>query len=144
MASRNRTLALITTAVMTITAATALAVTPKPGAHGDLLPGPVGSTVVLSMSVNDDGAIFAVLGNDPDCPTPDGLIKGFRIDKEIPVKDNGKFKFDGKTAQNTSTGNPPKIHVLLKGKFSSSKKASGTYKIEGCDDTRHWETKYFN
>jgi hypothetical protein len=127
-------------AVVAVGAAAAFAVTPKPGRHYETVQLSL-AVIVIQMYV-DDGAITSALGNDVDCETAAGNTQGFALDKTIDVAKSGKFKFDGK-ANNTIYGSGPrKLKVVLQGKFVTSKKATGTYSIEGCPGKVSFETKY--
>jgi hypothetical protein len=126
--------------LLVIAASSALALTPKPGRHYEVTDEGL-SAIVIQMYV-DDGTVTSVLANDLDCKTADGDIQGFALDKPFDVSKTGKFKFDGK-ANNTIYGSGPrKLHVVLKGKFVSSKKATGTYSIEGCPGKVGFETQW--
>jgi hypothetical protein len=127
-------------AMIVVGTATAVAVTPKPGRHYEVVQQSL-AVIVIQMYV-DDGVITSALGNDLDCENENGATQGFALGKTVDVAKNGSFKFDGK-ADNTIYGSGPrKVKVSLKGKFVTSKKATGTFSIEGCAGKVSFETKY--
>jgi hypothetical protein len=139
--SNRRNLAAITALVIVaMTATTALAVTPKPGRHYEVTD--QGLAVIVIQMYVDDGQITSALGNDLECKTAEGNTQGFALDKPFDVAKSGKFKYDGK-ANNTIYGSGPrKLHVVLKGKFATSKKATGSFSIEGCSGKVSFETQW--
>jgi hypothetical protein len=127
-------------AVAALGAATAFAAAPKPGFHyenADVH----GTTVnVITMTVAED-ATFTATGYDPKCTDADGNYKGFQLTKKPVDASNGKFKYEGK-AINTSSEGPAKIKLDLKGKFTSSKHAKGSYTLEGCEGKVKFKTDW--
>jgi hypothetical protein len=142
-ASRLRigTVALVAiVAVIAIGAAAALAVTPKPGRHYETVQQGL-SVIVIAMQV-EDGTVTSVLANDLECENENGATQGFALGTPFDVAKNGKFKYEGK-ANNTIYGSGPrKVKVKLQGKFVTSKKATGTFSIEGCAGKVSFETQW--
>lgn len=127
-------------ALLAIAATSALATTPKPGRHYEVVD--QGLAVIVIQMYVDDGQITSALGNDLECKTAEGNTQGFALDKPFDVAKSGKFKYDGK-ANNTIYGSGPrKLHVVLKGKFVTSKKATGSFSIEGCSGKVRFETQW--
>jgi hypothetical protein len=127
-------------ALLAIAATSAFATTPKPGRHYEVVD--QGLAVIVIQMYVDDGAVTSALGNDLDCETPEGNTQGFALDKPFDVAKSGKFKFDGK-ANNTIYGSwPRKLHDVLKGNYVRSKKATGTFSIEGCSGKVSFETQW--
>jgi hypothetical protein len=93
-------------------AAVALAAKPKDGTY---------SGTAISLKVKS-GKITEVTG------TPNSKCSAIPIDskKSISVSSKGKFSFSGKV-KNTAGKNAGKL--TLKGKFTTTKKAKGTYKF---------------
>jgi hypothetical protein len=127
-------------ALLAIVATSAFALTPKPGRHYETVQ--QGLAVIVIQMYVDDGMVTSALGNNLDCTTDSGNTQGFALDKPFDVANSGKFKFDGK-ANNTIYGSGPrKLHVVLKGKFVTSKKATGTFSIEGCAGKTKFDTTW--
>jgi hypothetical protein len=125
----GRALTLTAVAVLAL-AATAVAVKPKPGAYS-------GRSDNKNVSLNfEDGEIVNFVASRKACKEGAPAI----IDKEIKVKESGKFNYDGK-AHGLLTGD--NFHAELEGKFVSKKKAKGTFHRDGCDEQK-FKAKYVN
>jgi hypothetical protein len=126
------------TMIATVAAATALAGSPKPGFHYENADDHGTTVNVITLMVAEDGTLSAS-GSDPKCMKGD-TYAGFVVSKPIDASD-GKFEFDGKAASTLADG-PPKVKLELKGKFTSSKHAKGSYKLEGCDGKVKFKTDW--
>jgi hypothetical protein len=128
-------------AIFAAIAATALASSsPKPGYYSQDADVGDGATVnVITMAVAEDATLTAA-GSDPKCLDESGLYRGFSVAKPIDAS-NGTFEFHGKAASTLLDG-PSKVKVDLKGKFTSSKHAKGSYTLEGCDGKVKFKTNW--
>jgi hypothetical protein len=122
-----------------VAATTALAASPKPGFHYDNADDHGTTVNVITLTVAEDATLTAS-GYDPKCKDSDDLYRGFQITKPVDAS-NGKFEFNGK-ATNTNAEGPAKVKVHLKGKFTSSKHAKGSYTLEGCNGKTKFKTDW--
>lgn len=113
---------------------------PKPGYHYQTVETGSGISVnVITLAVAED-ATFTASGAHPKCQDESGSYNGFSISKQVDAS-NGKFKYDGKATSTVPDG-PAKVKVTLKGKFTSSKHAKGSYTLEGCQGKVKFKTDW--
>jgi hypothetical protein len=113
---------------------------PKPGFHYETVETGNGASVnVITMQATEDATLL-ITGSHPKCETDSGIYAGFSLNKPVDVS-NGKFKFDGKGTSTLQEG-PSKVKVSIKGKFTSSKHAKGSYTLENCSGKVKFETDW--
>ena len=139
MSHRRNLAAIAALIIVAITATTAFAVTPKPGRYYETRGDGI-AVLVVQLYVDDSGTITSVSGTNPDCTGAGGLPQGFGLPKEIKVK-RGKFAYHGKADNNIYGSGPRKLDLDLTGKFATSTKLMGSYKIADCPKLR-FETTY--
>jgi hypothetical protein len=131
---------IVVTAMAALSATAALAATPKPGFHADVENVGGSPFTVVTIQASENGTLSAVTGSNPKCGDPSGLYAGFQITERIKVR-HGKFKFKGKT-NNLNTGGAARVQVNLKGRFTTPKRAKGSFRLEGCPGKLKFKTKW--
>ena len=113
----------LTTSLVLILVASAMAIKPKEGSYstGKNEPGHLSVTFTY-----DGGKLLGFFASTTDCDDGVPTI----IDKKIKVDNDGGFEYDGK-AHGMLTGQ--NFHVDVAGKFVKKKVAKGTVERDGCD-----------
>jgi hypothetical protein len=123
-----------------VPATAAWAATPKPGFHADVESVGGSPFTVLTIQASENGTLSAVTGSTPKCGDPSGYYAGFQITEPLKVR-HGEFKFKGKTT-NLNTGGAARVQVNLKGRFTTSKHAKGSFRLEGCPGKLKFKTRW--